>query len=333
MTPPRLALFASRLLRPSSWLAAMVVLGLSHCAPHYTLVSQPKDQATLDRMHETFGFRKWVSAKSDPDLVIIGIHGFCGASIDYENLGKDLLKNQPKTALYAYEVRGQGSDPFKERRGDIDDPKLWYRDLLAFTGMVRKRHPDAKILWMGESMGGLIAAHTWRESLNGHPPCDGLILSSPVVKIRSDVPEWKKEILKLAAAAAPTGRISIEALAGGQSVQMTHTSTHVEQAETNAWNIDEHTFRLLDALSNHIESMNSCAETFRVPVLVLHGGKDFFTEDSSVREFMSHIPRRTPKKLLYYPDAYHLLMYDTRKDQVIRDIERWLIGFRARQRD
>lgn len=332
MNSPRLALLATRVLQPSRWLAVICALGLCQCAPHYRLVSQPKDQATLDRMHETFGFRKWVSARSKPDVVIIGIHGFCGASIDYENLGKDLLTNQPRTALYAYEVRGQGSDPLKERRGDIDEPALWYRDLMSFTRLVRNRHPDARIVWMGESMGGLIAAHTWQQEAVKHPPCDALILSSPVVKIRSDVPGWKKEVLKLAAATVPTGRISVEALSGGQSVQMTHTSTHSEQAETNAWNIDEHTFRLLASLGNHIETMNACAESFRVPVLVLHGGKDFFTEDSAVREFMSHIPKRTPKTLLYYPDAYHLLMYDTRKEEVIRDIEHWLTRFRARPR-
>lgn len=331
MNPSRLASPAIQN-SPLRWLVALAALGLTHCAPRYTLVSHPKDPATLDRLHETFGFRKWVAAGAEPDVVVIGIHGFCGASIDYENLGRDLLVKQPQTALYAYEVRGQGSDPLRSRRGDIDDPKLWYRDLIAFTGMVRKLHPHASIIWMGESMGALIASHAWRENQSSPPPCDGLILSSPVVKIRSDVPAWKKEVLKLAAAAAPTGRISVEALAGGQSVQMTHTSTHSEQAETNAWNIDEHTFRLLAALGNHIEGMNGCAETFRVPVLVLHGGRDFFTEDSSVREFMGHIPKSTPKTLRYYPDAYHLLMYDTRKDQVIRDVERWLQRFRRHSR-
>lgn len=330
MNLPRQIQILTRMVRPSRWLAAIGVLGLCHCAPSYTLVSHQKDQATLDRMHETFGYRKWVSARTKPDIVIIGIHGFCGAAIDYENLGKDLLKNQPKTALYAYEVRGQGSDPFKERRGDIDEPWLWYRDLLAFTKLVRERHPHAKIIWMGESMGGLIAAHTWRQESVKKPPCDALILSSPVVKIRSDVPAWKKEILKLAATTVPKGRISTEVLAGGQSVQMTHTSNHSDQAETNSWNIDEHTFRLLASLGDHIEGMNACAESFRVPVLVLHGGKDFFTEDSAVREFMGHIPKRTSKSLLYYPDAYHLLMYDTRKDEVIRDIERWVDRFRDR---
>ncbi len=323
---------SARFPAPSFWSVLVAALMLSQCAPRYTLVSHSKDQAWLDQKHETFGYRKWVSATTEPDIAVIGIHGFCGASIDFENLGKDLLKNQPKTALYAYEVRGQGSDPFKERRGDIDHPELWYRDLLTFTATVRKRHPGARIIWMGESMGGLIASHTLSREGMGKAPCDGLILSSPVVRIRADVPAWKKEVLKLAAATAPTGRISMETLAGGQPLQMTHTSTHLEQAETNAWNIDEHTFRLLDALATHIEEMDACAESFGVPVLILHGGKDFFTERSSVLEFMSHIPAGTPKTLRYYPDAFHLLMYDDRKDEVFHDVERWLRRFR-RNRD
>lgn len=55
---------------------------------------------------DTFGYRKWLAANVDPDVVVIGIHGFCGASIDYRNLGRNLLRHQPKTSLYAYELRG-----------------------------------------------------------------------------------------------------------------------------------------------------------------------------------------------------------------------------------
>lgn len=317
--------------RTARWMiSSLALLLLTDCAPRYTLVSH-RDAAKVAEKNETFGFRKWVAKDTDPDVVIIGIHGFDGASIDYENLGKSLLKNQPGTALYAYEVRGQGSDPLKPRRGDIDDPQRWYVDLDTFTGLVRKRHPGARVVWMGESMGALIASHAWRIAPPGKPPCDGLILSSPVVKIRDDVPPWKVGLLNLAAVTAPTARVSLEALSGGEDVQMTHTSTHTEQAETNAWHVDKHTLRLLSALGRHIGSMDECAETFRVPVLILHGGRDFFTTDDAVREFSSHIPSGVPVTTRIYPDSYHLLMYDTRKDDVIRDIERWTGRFRDRR--
>jgi alpha-beta hydrolase superfamily lysophospholipase len=70
--------------------------------------------------------------------------------------------------------------------------------------------------------------------------------------------------------------------------------------------------------------MNDCAATFHKPVLVLHGGNDFFNNDSDVRGFVSRIPPKAPATYRNYPNAYHLLMYDEKKEAIFRDIERWL---------
>lgn len=88
--------------------------------------------------------------------------------IDYENLGNYLIKEHPEVALYAYDIRGQGFDPVRERRGDIDAPDNWYRDLHTFTELVRKNHPRAKIVWQGESMGSLILSNAYlNDALTG----------------------------------------------------------------------------------------------------------------------------------------------------------------------
>jgi len=299
-------------------------LSLANCSPHYTLVNQPKSAEEIARRNETFGYRKWVAKDAKPDVVVIGLHGFDGASLDYENLGKDLLVRQPKTALYAYELRGQGNDPLKPRRGDIDNPADWYQDLETFTGVIRKRHPDAKIVWMGESMGALILSHAWCQAPANHRPCDALILSSPVVKIRQDVPKWKVDLLNFAATTAPLARISLNTLSGGQDVQMTHDSTHSTQVQTNSWHVEKNTLRLLSTIGGQISSMSECARSFNVPVLVLHGGKDALTDETAIYEFVRNIPARTPKTVRIYPDSYHLLMYDRQKEKVIHDIETWV---------
>lgn len=309
------------------WLVGCALaIGLGGCGPQFTLVNHinsPTPTTGGDRS-DTFGYRRWISKDVEPDLIIIGIHGFCGASIDYANLGNHLLANQPRTGLYAYEVRGQGSDPITERRGDIGDPQDWYRDLFAFTQLVRERHPEAKIVWYGESMGGLIAAHALRHSPATDLPCDGLVLSSPVVRFRPDIPAWKIQLVQIAAAAFPLARVSLEALSGGQEVQMTQVSGHTSQAETNSYNIKLHTLRLLGALGTHIEGMDACAAALRVPVLVLHGGKDYFNSDADVRGFVAHVPSGVSKTYKNYPNGYHLLMYDAEKERIFTDIERWL---------
>ena len=299
-------------------LAAAAVVG---CAPGYTTVSYQKAAAVKG---ETFGYRKWISPTTKPDVVLIGIHGFCGASIDYANLGNHLLEHQPKTGLYAYEVRGQGSDPIRERRGDIGDPKDWYQDLFAFTQLVQEQHPHAKIVWFGESMGALIAAHAWRAAPRGHPPCDALVLSSPIVRFRDDIPAWTPGLVQVAATTLPLARVSLETLSGGQDVQMTQKSRHTEQVKKNPYHIEQYTLRLIGSLSELVGGMNDCAAALRSPVLVLHGGKDFFNNDSDVRGFVARIPTWTPKTYRNYPDAYHLLMYDESKEVIFADLERWL---------
>ena len=301
--------------------ACVVALVLGACAPHYTLVNRPNAPATKA---DAFGYRKWISEKVEPDVVIIGIHGFCGASIDYANLGNHLLQHQPRTGLYAYEVRGQGSDPIRERRGDIGDPQDWYRDLFAFTQLVQEQHPGAKIVWFGESMGALIAAHAWREAPVNAPPCDGLILSSPIVRFRDDIPAWTPGLVQIAATTLPLARVSLETLSGGQDVQMTQTSHHAEQSKKNSYSVDEYTLRLIGALAGHIDKMNDCAARFRSPVLVLHGGKDYFNNDSDVRGFVARIPDGLTKTYHDYPRAYHLLMYDTERDAIFKDVEKWV---------
>jgi alpha-beta hydrolase superfamily lysophospholipase len=295
------------------------------CGPEYTTVFYPK---AAGGKGDTFGYRKWIAEASEPDVVIIGIHGFCGASVDYANLGKHLLRRQPETGLYAYEVRGQGSDPIYARRGDIGSPDEWYQDLFAFTQLVREQHPDAKVVWFGESMGALIAAHAWGEAPASDPPCDGLILSSPIVRFRDEIPAWTPGLVQAAATTLPVARVSLDALAGGQEVQMTQTSKHDEQVKMNPYHVEQHTLRLIGTLSSLIDGMNDCAATFGSPVLVLHGGEDFFNNDSDVRGFVARIPEGTSKTYRNYPDAYHLLMYDEKREKVFKDVERWLSRLR-----
>ena len=272
----------------------------------------------------TFGYRQWVSDELEPEVVIIGIHGFCGASVDYTNLGHYLMRSHPSTALYAYEVRGQGSDPIIERRGDIGRPSDWYHDLFAFTKLVRTKHPDAKIVWYGESMGALIATHAWDYAPQGKPPCDGLILSSPIVRFRDDIPAWTPGLVQVAATAMPLARISMETLAGGDSVQMTQISTHDQQAKKNSYHVEKYTLRLIGALTKLIDGMNDCAADVRSPILVLHGEKDYFNTDADVRGFVARLPESTPSTYINYPKAYHLLMHDARKERVFRDVARWV---------
>lgn len=333
-------------------LSVRSMLGLMLCLPSVscfhtsreTLVSHSFSHPRLGEKsftsydQQSFPYRKFLctSANAPPiHTVVIGIHGFCGASIDYENLGHWLVQHQPQIALYAYDIRGQGFDPIVARRGDIDDPKHWFRDLITFTQLVQNRHPDASVVWQGESMGALILAHTYRNEMQQSrtPPCDAIIMTSPVVSTRHGLPPWKKESLRLMAKTFPNERVSLDTLAGGRKIAMTSSTFHQEQAEVNAWNIERHSLRLLLHLGNLIDQMPACASTFQVPTLLVYGGKDFFTTSQEVQFFYQQISKTHRKKKLFYPNSHHLLMYDQDKDRVLRDIGHWLAGLKQGSAD
>ncbi len=314
---------------PKAWLLAACGLAACHlgsCAPAFAPLDPRGEPAAAGGAveDETFGYRRWISPDREPEVVVIGIHGFCGASADYQNLGAYLVAHHPQTAVYAYEVRGQGSDPLVERRGDIADPREWYRDLHAFTRLIREQHPRAMVVWYGESMGGLIAAHALCGAAAGDPPCDGLVLSSPVVRFRDNVPGWKRVLVRAAAVVAPRARVSLDTLSGGGELPMTAGSTHAAQAAKNPYHVEFHTLRLTGALVRHVEGMDACAAGIRVPLLLLHGGKDFFNDDADIRRFLARLPPEVPRSHRHYPGAHHLLMYDACREDVFRDVGCWL---------
>jgi alpha-beta hydrolase superfamily lysophospholipase len=280
---------------------------------------------------ETFGYRTWKREHFDQDIVIIGIHGFCGASIDYANLSNYLVKKQSDTAVYAYELRGQGSDPIHERRGDIGKPDEWYNDLHAFTQLVKKRHPKAKIIWYGESMGALIATHALDSAPANSPPCDALVLSSPLVRFKDDIELWKIALIQIASTAVPLARVPTDVLTGSEDIQVTQNTHHNEQAITNSYNVEKHTLRLLGTLARLIDSMNDCAKRIQIPILVLHGENDFLNTDSDVRGFVARLPESTDSTYHNYLGAYHLLMYDEKKEKIFRDVAKWVNRQRSKE--
>jgi alpha-beta hydrolase superfamily lysophospholipase len=221
-------------------------------------------------------------------------------------------------------VRGQGRDPLYHRRGDIGSPAQWYADLEAFTQLVKERHPDAQVIWYGESMGSLIATHAMNAAPKGKPPCDGLVLSSPIVRFKDDIEPWKIALVQAAAVTAPLVRVPLDALAPADDVQMTQKSKHSQQTKANDYHVEKHTLRLLGTLAKLIDGMNTCASRLEVPVLVLHGGKDYFNNDSDMRGFVARLPDHLSQTYRNYPDAYHLLMYDAEKERIFRDVAKWL---------
>ena len=318
---------SSKILATFAWIAL-----LSSCATSISFAPPVKGNPQLKKDYyvsydgDEFGYRKWLpksAAHQDPEIVIIGVHGISGHAGDYDNLAHYLLKHRQDVALYAAETRGQGMDPRESRRGDIRRVEQWYQDLTVFTELVRQEHPQSKIVWFGESMGSLIVMHGYQNARCEQRP-HAIAISSPIIEVDSELPTWKLLAAKCAALLFPKARISLESLSDGRRPVVTKEDIHEQQAAKNPWYIRRYTLRLLVGLGDLAQSMDQMAPAVSCPVLVLHGGKDFFTQEDKVNDFCKSFDQSIDKTHYYYPGSYHLLMYDHQRAQIFSDISSWL---------
>lgn len=284
---------------------------------------EAESYSSFDDCH--FPFRKWLPLNgSKPSKIVVALHGMSGASQDFTVLGEYLQRSRKDVAVYAPELRGQGSDPEASRRGDIQSRQEWFHDLHAFTSLVRQQHPQARIIWCGESMGALIALHSLATSPDGQLTCDALILSSPIVGTHEQIPAWRIHLLRLASRLLPRMKISMETLSGKNEVRVTRDSIHQEQAAKNTYHLPAFTLRLLNTLGTMIESSPQYAQRVTQPVLILHGGHDIFSQTSAVESLARKFLQSEGVTLHSYPESYHLLFYDHERERVLSHISQWI---------
>ncbi len=255
--------------------------------------------------------------------IVIAVHGLSGATSDFWFMGEKL---PPQSyAVYSYELRGQGKDPFKEERGDITSSNAWIRDLETFHRLVSRRHPKTPIYWYGESLGSLICLHTVVRGWGGRNDPDALILASPVAGLRMTVSGFKRWLLETASKLAPKTRFSLGDLAGvdEKKIQVTSTTTHGSQMAQTEHHISSFSLRLLAEIGGMMDENTDAAHSLRLPVLFLASPNDVLSSPDQVQSLFGEV-RSRDKRLLWYTKSYHLLLHDVQKEEVVKDLLQWL---------
>jgi acylglycerol lipase len=272
---------------------------------------------------KTMPWKSWgTPADQKPKAIVIAIHGLSGATSDFWPLGEHLSKHG--IAVYAYELRGQGNDPDVAARGDIESARLWQKDLTTFHKLIKRRHPRVPVIWYGESLGSLIAAHTAANRPRWGDP-DGIILASPVAGLRMTMSGFQRWLLEAAAAISPRTRYSLGDLAGvnEKDIQVTSTTTHGSQMAKTPHHISAFSLRLLTEIGQMMDANPDAAKRLKMPVLFLASPHDILSSADQIQGWFSQM-RSEQKKLLWFTRSYHLLLHDVQREEVVRDVEAWL---------
>lgn len=265
-----------------------------------------------------------------PKAVLICVHGLSGASSDFWPLGQELPKRG--LAVYAVELRGQGRDPDVTARGDIRHRREWMRDLREFSGLVTAEHPGVPVFWLGESMGSLITLHTVTDGPREESARPrGVILLSPAVALRQDLPRWKGYLARAASRIVPGHRIPLAQLDPAQvpGMRITSDSTQASQAPLTPHLVPAHSLRLLREVHSLMATSELAAGKLDVPVLVLYTPNDPVASRQQIENWFDAIASldKTP---LFFPEDFHLILHDDHRWQATGDIADWLLGHVAK---
>lgn len=261
----------------------------------------------------------WEPPTAPPRANVLCIHGLSGAAADFGPLGRKL--SAEGCAVWAINLRGQGHDPDRARRGHFLDPREWRADLAAFAdGHLGDGMP---FFLVGESMGSLVAVDA---VANGALQPGRLVLSVPVTEIRAPVPGWVLALIRKTACVAPRFKLApMRFVHGNTSIpRLTADDEYMAYLKTIPHRVGGFTLGFLSKFHDLMQEAPRNAARIAVPTLVLSGGRDVFIRPDQSRAFFDCLGC-AEKEYRLYPDSHHLLWHDADKDDVLENISAWIL--------
>jgi alpha-beta hydrolase superfamily lysophospholipase len=243
--------------------------------------------------------------------VLANIHGLGDHSGLYPTLVDHLVARG--IAVHAPDLRGNGRSP--GQRAYIGRWEEFREDLRCFLDVVRGEEPGLPLFLLGNSLGGLIvlefALHHpdgLRGVIAASPPLGRLAVPAPLLlagRVLSRV--WPRFSLQ-------TG-LDLEGLARDPIVARTVLADPLFHRYGTA--------RLSTEVVAAIARVQTGAPRFSLPLLVLHGGADRMVPPEGSRRFVA-AAGHPDRRLIEYPDGYHVLFADTGRERTLQDLTRWI---------
>jgi len=256
--------------------------------------------------------RRW-DAPGKPRAIVVALHGMNDYSNALDAPAKLWAKDGITTLAYDQRGFGQGPNPGLWAGGDA--LRQDFRDCLALT---RARYPGLPVFALGESMGGAVILTALAE-INPPKP-DGVILVSPAVWSRADMPFTYRAALFLGAHLLPGMIVT------GNGLKIV-VSDNIEMLR--ALSRDPYVIKKtrVDAVYGLVNLMDEARQapahlSQPPPILYLAGKNDQIIPPASTEAVIAALDGRATAKV--YDKGYHMLLRDLEGPQVARDVADWI---------
>ena len=222
--------------------------------------------------------------------------------------------------VWAPDLRGHGRSG--GRRGHIDRWEEYQEDLRRLVARVAADAAGPLFL-IGNSLGAAIVL----DYAAANPrSITGVVAIAPPLGALG-VPAWLMALGRVASRLWPTltlnARFDLSRMSREPAVVATVLADPLFHREGTA--------RLATEYLAAVARIHAGARSFPVPALLLHGTGDRMASIDGTREFARHLPPDRGK-LIEYPGAYHVLLYDLDREQVMADMQAWCTD-RSRERE
>ncbi len=254
---------------------------------------------------------KYYKPKTVKSVVVL-VHGMGEHSKRYENYVIPFYyKNS--IAIITYDQFGHGKTEGKRGHNPGFDAVLdCVQEILKQADKIFGKKP---IFLYGHSMGGnVVINYVLRRENN----LNGVIATSPFLRLAFEPPSWKlkiaKALLKISPSLTMSNELDVKGISRDKAVVKDYINDPLNHdkvspnysivfIETGEW-----------AINN--------ADKLKVPMLLMHGTADRLTNYEGSKEFAKNAGNLVDLKL--FKDAYHELHNDIIKDDVLEQMMTWI---------
>ncbi|HLZ94454.1 MAG TPA: lysophospholipase [Candidatus Dormibacteraeota bacterium] len=254
-------------------------------------------------------YRAWPLADAKITLAVVhGLGEHAGRYLDFA-----VAMATRGIGTFAVDLRGHGQSA--GQRGHVDSWTQWTEDISAFVAEVG-RQTGGEVVPLGHSFGGAAMLST---VLAGKvPDAKRFIVSSPALRAKVKVPQWKTTLGSVTSRFVPRLALSNEVDAGTISripdVVTAYRTDPLVHSKISSRLYTEWQGATLDVLGR--------AGEIKVPFLILAGTDDQLIDPSGSEELHRRAAQTSELHLLQ--GRYHEPFNDLGRDEVFDIIDRWL---------
>lgn len=247
-----------------------------------------------------------------PKAVLVLVHGMGDHSGRYGPFVRYFVERG--FAVAAYDQRGHGRS--EGERGHADQFQDFLQDLAQFIQMTKARFPKLPLFLIGHSFGGQVAINFIVRYAKG---LRGVVLSSPNVALKLEVPNWKKKVADWAQNSMGHMRLTHPL----NAKMLSHDPDVVKAYEEDPLVFHHVTARMGALMMHNLDIIMAMALRVHVPILFLQAGDDVICSPEGTKSFFQRVPI-VKKQLKLYDGMYHELFNETHRETVFADVDTWL---------